>query len=497
MSEAMQRMIRARSALIYSQPFFGTLALNLLMVETEEIDTFATDGRRMLFNAECVARCSDEELIWSWAHEVEHNALHHCTRRGARQHPLWNVACDHAVNLNLDAAGFKTPEWALLDRQYEGLASEAIYRLLDQQRRQQQQQQEAQQQEQEQQPDDGAEASGGGDDDGDAEDQSADDDGDDAEGSSVDDGSDADDDGDDDAADGGAEGEQPDGGVDDGDPSDVGGGSQQGAGADQDGDPQEGAGSGTAEGEESDDGEPIAGTEGKLIGDILDAEPDSEGKTGEIEANWDVLVRQAINVAKAHEAGNMPGYLQRIAEENAKPKVDWRDVLRRFVSPSSTQRSTWARPSRRFVSSGLFLPGNVTDGVNHVVWAVDTSGSMDDVALAQCRGELQAALDEGVVDKLTVIYCDTAVRHVVEFARGDQLVFDAVGGGGTAFAPVFDYLRNEGIDAAGVVYFTDLDCYSFGTESDCPVLWAAYGDPRRLPALMQRVPFGECLEIAY
>jgi predicted metal-dependent peptidase len=475
-TEAYLRVVKARSALIYSQPFYGTLALNLLIVETEEIDTFATDGRHFYFNAACVAKCSDAELIWSWAHEVGHNALHHCTRRGGREHPLWNVACDHAINLNIEDAGFKTPEWALLDRQYEGLASEAIYRLLDQQRRQQKQEQ----QEQQQQPNDGAEGSDESDDDGDGEDQGADDGSDQPEGGSVDDGDVADDDGDDDASDGGAGGEQPDGNVEPQDGTGTGGANDQRPGS-----------------EESDDGEPIAGTEGKMIGDVLDAEPDSEGKTGEIEANWDVLVRQAINVAKAHEAGDMPGYLQRIAEENAKPKVDWRDVLRRFWSPSSTQRSTWARPSRRFVSSGLFLPGNVTDGVNHVVWINDTSGSMDDVALSQCRAELQAALDEGVVDLLTVIDCDTAVRNVNEFTRGDQLVFDAVGGGGTAFAPAFAYIREHGIDCAGVVYFTDLDCYSFGTEPDCPVLWAAYGDPRRLPALMQRVPFGECLEIAY
>ena len=41
---------KARSRLLLDQPFFGTLCLRLKPVETEEIETAATDGKQLLYN---------------------------------------------------------------------------------------------------------------------------------------------------------------------------------------------------------------------------------------------------------------------------------------------------------------------------------------------------------------------------------------------------------------------------------------------------------------
>ena len=56
------------------------------------------------------------------------------------------------------------------------------------------------------------------------------------------------------------------------------------------------------------------------------------------------------------------------------------------------------------------LPGFVSDGVNHLAWIVDTSSSIDLEALARAGAEGQAVPDEGAVDKITVVYCDAAVK---------------------------------------------------------------------------------------
>jgi predicted metal-dependent peptidase len=99
-------------------------------------------------------------------------------------------------------------------------------------------------------------------------------------------------------------------------------------------------------------------------------------------------------------AGSVAGFLVPIVEQNKEAKHDWRQELRRFIDPSQRKDYSCSRPNRRFLSTGLILPGFVPDGVNHLAWIVDTSSSIDLEALARAGAEGQAALDEGAVDKI-------------------------------------------------------------------------------------------------
>src|SRR5262245_56323675 len=116
MSEAMQRVVRARSQLVMFQPFFGTLALYLILVEdATKCEAMATDGKHLFFNPQWVMERSDPELIGVIAHEVEHNARRHHTRRGFRNFEKWNIATDYCINGDLLKAGFVLPEGVLVD----------------------------------------------------------------------------------------------------------------------------------------------------------------------------------------------------------------------------------------------------------------------------------------------------------------------------------------------------------------------------------------------
>jgi predicted metal-dependent peptidase len=419
--------------------------------------------------------------------------LKHHTRRNGRDPKQWNQATDFVINPMVLKAGLKLPTWVLLDPQYDGLSAEQVYGIRQQQRQQEQQQ------ERENQPQrraDGKQT--------DAGDQSGDgepyDDGDQAESNQESD-SCSDDEGDepDDAELGEASGngERVAPGDDD---SDTGGslGEERSGG-----EPNHANAKGNRHGEHQDrDGEvinePSDSNDPSRCGEILDAAPETDaGSLAEQEAEWDVRVRQAVNVA-AKTAGSVPGFLAPIMEQNREAKHDWRQELRRFIDPSQRKDYSWSRPNRRFLSAGLILPGFVPDGVNHLAWIVDTSASIDIDALARAGAEAQAALDDGAVDKITVIYCDAAVHRVEAFLPGDLIEFKPVGRGGTKFAPAFAWRKENEPDIAGAVYVTDLDVYSgdFGDEPPFPVLWAAHGDPRELTQRIANVPFGECIEIA-
>ncbi|WP_281270006.1 vWA domain-containing protein [Eilatimonas milleporae] len=128
----MERVTKARTRLLMSQPFFGVLALRLQIQEACDMDTMSTDGSSIFVNPDFVQQLSDDELIAVMAHEVMHCAHLHPYRREGRDLLLWNMACDYAINSILKESGFILPDGALLNQAYSGMSAEWIYAdLLD------------------------------------------------------------------------------------------------------------------------------------------------------------------------------------------------------------------------------------------------------------------------------------------------------------------------------------------------------------------------------
>ena len=125
-------LTKARSQLLMEQPFFGTLALRLRPVEKEDVKTAATDGTSFFYNSDFIRKLDPMQLRGLIAHEVMHCVFNHQTRRQARDHSLWNVACDYAINNHLVDAGFILPKGGLVDPAYKDMSAEAIYSKLQQ-----------------------------------------------------------------------------------------------------------------------------------------------------------------------------------------------------------------------------------------------------------------------------------------------------------------------------------------------------------------------------
>lgn len=129
MSDTMQK---ARVRLLLRHPFFATLLLSTPSRITREVPTAATTGKELLWNPDFMATLDVDETQGVMAHEVMHMALEHCLRLHGRNHRLWNVACDYAINLIVTNAGLKLPEGGLLDKKYKGMSADAIYDQLRQ-----------------------------------------------------------------------------------------------------------------------------------------------------------------------------------------------------------------------------------------------------------------------------------------------------------------------------------------------------------------------------
>lgn len=122
---------KARSQLLLKSPFFATLVLTTPMRKDRSIPTAATDMKEIIYNPDFFARLSSDEVVFVLVHEVMHIALMHGLRQQERTMPLWNWACDYAINLTLKEAGFSIPDiGCLVDENYKGMSAEQIYEAL-------------------------------------------------------------------------------------------------------------------------------------------------------------------------------------------------------------------------------------------------------------------------------------------------------------------------------------------------------------------------------
>jgi len=454
-----ERVSKARQELILERTFYGVLVSQVEAVPSRDFPTMATNGKQHFFNPDFIAELPQIEVLGVQAHETEHDARRHHTRRGGRDPQEWNICCDLAINPDLIRAGFKLPEGFLIEWRFEGMSAEDIFRTRELERQQEQPPQQPQ------------EGDGEADEDGaETGEQPAD-----ADGT---DGNDAD--GNEGAGEAAGEaGEQP-------------GGEGTGAGNGDAGEPGEGSGE-AGEGSETagDAGEakpqPSSGDPGRC-GEVLDAAPDAAERADE-DAKWERVVREAASLAR--KRGDAPGHVTREIERNDHPPQDWRETLRAFFDGGAQTTETWSRPNRRLIGSGLYLPGREREGVNRAAFLVDTSGSMDRIALAAIGMEVQAALDENIIDEVVVIYGDTRVTRVDTYRPGDECEFDPRGGGGTKLMPLFEHVANE-VDASLIVCFTDgyTDISSDSPEPACPVLWAFTGFPQTVRQMMANAPWG-------
>jgi predicted metal-dependent peptidase len=141
---AKKKLRRGRTMLILGdgdEPFFGSVAIGLELVEHKGCSTAATDGKQLIYNPDWILTLDAEETMALFEHEVYHVALKHGTlMREVMDEPdfdwkLWQESCDHPINSRLLAKGRKLPlppggGQYIYDPKYDGMSAIRIYRIL-------------------------------------------------------------------------------------------------------------------------------------------------------------------------------------------------------------------------------------------------------------------------------------------------------------------------------------------------------------------------------
>ncbi len=129
---AREKLIKARAGLVLGSPFFASIALHLKLVEDATCETAYTDSVVLGYSPSFIDELTLAETKALICHEVMHVAMLHAFRRKNRDHQMWNVACDYAINPVIDKTGMLLPDGALFHHQYDNMEAEAIYARLQQ-----------------------------------------------------------------------------------------------------------------------------------------------------------------------------------------------------------------------------------------------------------------------------------------------------------------------------------------------------------------------------
>lgn len=219
------------------------------------------------------------------------------------------------------------------------------------------------------------------------------------------------------------------------------------------------------------------------------AEPDDPQEAQQIAAEVKQRVAQAAQVARANkEYGTLPGQLKRMIDELLNPRIDWRQLLRRFFSERAKDDYSWRRPSRRFTDA--FMPSMYSEHMGHLALVIDTSGSIGEEQFKQFVSEVEAIRQEVRPVRTTIMCCDTIVHNPQEFDQQDSILsYQPAGFGGTNLPVAFDWIeQNLDEPPQACLIFTDM--YTpFGEDPGYPTLWVSYGNPDAV------APFGETISM--
>lgn len=454
----------ARLRMVKSHPYLSSAAWALHPVERPGLGSLAVDQWwRLYYDPAVTTLWSVEELSGVLYHEISHLLRDHSSRMQELDRAVANIAADAEINDDLKAEGITLPAGCVYPEsigQPDGLLAEEYYAALQSQESAPGQDTSAQPDEDEgagnpearddqqgdgkAEPDETAPGDGA---------SSADHDGsedDPPEPSSTGPGGDHADD--DQPGDGGnGSGSKP------GDPD----GSRPPCSSDQPdpssqppaspGESPEDGSSGTDPGDQAQTPAPGAGRCGSCATgqqEPWEDGPPSDASPGTGKAEGKLIRRDVARqiVEHSRSRGTVPGHWTRWAEDNLKPKINWRRELATAIRHAVADIAgavdySYRKPSRRQgqIGNGKVVLPSLRRPIPSVAVVVDTSGSMSDQMLSQALAEVSGILKGmGHREGVHVIACDAQVHTCRKVFSPRQI--QLAGGGGTDMG--------EGIHAA-------------------------------------------------
>ena len=448
--------------------FYGELLAHVNIYGSNKLNpkTMCTDCETFIaFHPEFVQQQENAAVRFVLCHEILHIIGQHNQRRGGRNHDLWNIACDYAINpiLKSDSSfgsDFKFPTrpdgtvMGLFEERFVGMRAEDIYDILISEGKK---------------PDEKESEEGEM---GNMSGQKVKPD----ENMIVQ-----------------VRVEDEDEGQEQNEPKEAGKkpGSSGGTSSDEEGEEgEEGEGQGVGEGEEQDESEdkkdvkkpqfvkktPKGGvdnskksadsvkrdaTKGDLLsGNITTNTGNTVSKIyqGKHKTNWDALGRSAMARHSSTLSETSKSLLRSSIGDKA--LVNWKGELRKFFDASLTGRQS-ILPNKRLLAGGTILYGTKKVGISTlktIVCAIDTSSSISHDQMKTFLNEVMYLCKKYNADKTIIIYCSDDIDDVDIIKKGgtpDMSKVKSSGGNARGFIPPFEWVEKHHINPSVFIYLTD------------------------------------------
>lgn len=193
---------------------------------------------------------------------------------------------------------------------------------------------------------------------------------------------------------------------------------------------------------------------------------------------WKHYFEDACRTIANRGGQGLPMFAERMLQELRRPQIDWRTLINEFVQEEVCDYS-FVPPDKRFSEADFLMPdyNDFDVSVKNILFMIDTSGSMSSEMITAAYSEVKGAIDQyGGKLQGWLGFFDCAVTEAKPFSDvGELLKIQAIGGGGTAFQPVFTYVAEKMQDNPPTSIIILTDGYAqFPEESvanGIPVLW--------------------------
>lgn len=194
-------------------------------------------------------------------------------------------------------------------------------------------------------------------------------------------------------------------------------------------------------------------------------------------------------------AGKVGGNMSRDIAEMLTPKVNWREVLRRFIKTSLKDRDapSWRKAHKNYLWQDIILPSILGKRIKHLAVGIDTSGSIQGPILTAFLSELNKIIKDVNPDRVDVMYWDTDVAgHETYTGTKADIVSRTSprGGGGTDPDCVPAFMKEKAIAPDALVILSDGYMHSDPapwSAGKYPVLWCIIGNDGWTPPRGQLV----------
>lgn len=191
-------------------------------------------------------------------------------------------------------------------------------------------------------------------------------------------------------------------------------------------------------------------------------------------------------------AGVYPSLVKRMIDSLVKPKINWKNTLRRCVTLVKQQQYSFMRPNRALFQQGITLPGfqSLHQQIDICI-AFDTSGSVGIDQLTKAVSEMQ-----GIINSFPVVnikaWCfdgdvdESSFTEISKTSKGGLSVIlpfikRISGGGGTVFTSNWDFMKRRKLKPRLFLMMTDgYPGSAWGDPTYCPTMFMMFGNSEKV-----------------